>query len=119
MPTSIGESYNYLAPGPGGISTDVHRGSEINLLGGGGGGGGGRTSEIAPFLGELLDGYGKQTISFQICIVRFSVHLQVANYGQLRSNGRVRSTQTLVIHQWAGLSVIAKLAPDSTPDRAE
>ena len=34
-------------------------------------------------------------------------------------NGRVRSTQTLVIHQWAGPSVIAKLAPDSTPDRAE
>ena len=33
--------------------------------------------------------------------------------------GRVRSTQTLVIHQWAGPSVIAKLAPDSTPDRAE
>ena len=24
-----------------------------------------------------------------------------------------------VIHQWAGPSVIAELAPDSTPDRAE
>ena len=34
-------------------------------------------------------------------------------------DGRVRSTQTLVINQWAGPSVIAKLAPDSTPDRAE
>ena len=34
-------------------------------------------------------------------------------------DGRVRSTQTLVIHQWAGPSVIAELAPDSTPDRAE
>ena len=34
-------------------------------------------------------------------------------------DGRVRSTQTLVIHQWAGPSVIAKLPPDSTPDRAE
>ena len=29
------------------------------------------------------------------------------------------STQTLVIHQWAGPSVVAQLAPDSTPDRAE
>ena len=28
-------------------------------------------------------------------------------------------TQTLVIHQWAGPSVIAHLAPDSTPDRAD
>ena len=36
-----------------------------------------------------------------------------------RQYGRVRSIQTLVIHQWAGPSVIAKLAPDSTPDRAE
>ena len=39
--------------------------------------------------------------------------------GQIVQYGRVRSTQTLVIHQWAGPSVIAKLAPDSTPDRAE
>ena len=37
----------------------------------------------------------------------------------LSTNGRVRSTQTLVIHQWARPSVIAKLAPDSMPDRAE
>ena len=35
------------------------------------------------------------------------------------TDGRVRSTQMLVIHQWAGPSVIAELAPDSTPDRAE
>ena len=27
------------------------------------------------------------------------------------------STQTLVIHQWAGPSVVEQLAPDSTPDR--
>ena len=33
--------------------------------------------------------------------------------------GEYASTQTLVIHQWAGPSVIAQLAPDSTPDRAE
>ena len=33
--------------------------------------------------------------------------------------GEYVSTQTLVIHQWAGPSVIAQLAPDSTPDRAE
>ena len=29
------------------------------------------------------------------------------------------SAQTLVIHQWVGPSVVAQLAPDSTPDRAE
>ena len=33
--------------------------------------------------------------------------------------GEYVSTQTLVIHHWAGPSVIAHLAPDSTPDRAE
>ena len=33
--------------------------------------------------------------------------------------GEYISTQTLVIHHWAGPSVIAHLAPDSTPDRAE
>ena len=33
--------------------------------------------------------------------------------------GEYVSTQTLVIHQWAGPSVVAQLAPDSTPDRAE
>ena len=32
--------------------------------------------------------------------------------------GEYVSTQTLVIHQWAGPSVVAQLAPDSTPDRA-
>ena len=30
--------------------------------------------------------------------------------GQIVQYGRVRSTQTLVIHQWAGPSVIAKLS---------
>ena len=30
--------------------------------------------------------------------------------------GEYVSTQTLVIHQWAGPSVVAQLAPDSTPD---
>ena len=29
------------------------------------------------------------------------------------------SNQKLVIHQWAGPSVVAQLAPNSTPDRAE
>ena len=33
--------------------------------------------------------------------------------------GEYVSTQMLVIHQWAGPSVVAQLAPDSTPDRAE
>ena len=33
--------------------------------------------------------------------------------------GEYVSTQTLVIHQWVGPSVIVQLAPDSTPDRAE
>ena len=33
--------------------------------------------------------------------------------------GEYVSTQTLVIHQWAGPSVVAQLAPDSMPDRAE
>ena len=33
--------------------------------------------------------------------------------------GEYVSTQTLVIHHWVGPSVIAHLAPDSTPDRAE
>ena len=36
-----------------------------------------------------------------------------------RQMGEYVSTQTLVIHQWAGPAVIAHLAPDSTPDRAE
>ena len=43
----------------------------------------------------------------------------IARKGYRVTDGRVRSTQTLVIHQWAGPSVITKLAPDSTPDRAE
>ena len=33
--------------------------------------------------------------------------------------GEYVSTQTLVDHQWAGPSVIAHLAPDSMPDKAE
>ena len=33
--------------------------------------------------------------------------------------GEYVSTQTLVIHQWAGPSVVAQHAPNSTPDRAE
>ena len=37
----------------------------------------------------------------------------------LRQMGEYVSTQTLVINHWAGPSVIAHLAPDSTPDRAE
>ena len=32
--------------------------------------------------------------------------------------GEYVSTQTLVIHRWAGPSVVAQLAPDSTPDKA-
>ena len=33
--------------------------------------------------------------------------------------GEYVSTQTLLIHPWAGPSVIAHLTPDSTPDRAD
>ena len=43
----------------------------------------------------------------------------VRSFGRAGLLGEYASTQTLVIHQWAGPSVIAQLAPDSTPDRAE
>ena len=33
--------------------------------------------------------------------------------------GEYVSTQTLVIHQWEGPSVVAQLAPDSTPELNE
>ena len=37
----------------------------------------------------------------------------------LAKMGEYVSPQMLVIHQWAGPSVVAQFAPDSTPDRAE
>ena len=64
------------------------------------------SGEVVSVLGELAE--------LQAASVPCASHdSRVVEYG------RVRSTQTLVIHQWAGPSVIAKLAPDSTPDRAE
>ena len=36
-----------------------------------------------------------------------------------KTHVRYRWESTLVIHQWAGPSVVAQLTPDSTPDRAE
>ena len=47
------------------------------------------------------------------------LHLFRGFYSVLVRMGEYVSTQTLVIHQWAGPSVTAQLAPDSTPDRAE
>ena len=78
-------------------------------------------------LDELRDMVGREGQTISNCVFSVSEYQNFPNSYllftmvsmHLSINGRVRSTQTLVIHQWAGPSVIAELAPDSTPDRAE
>ena len=51
-----------------------------------------------------------------VCLLSFCVYLFSCVCVWM---GEYVSTQTLVIHHWAGPSVIAHLAPNSTPDRTE